>query len=607
MVRERGSSVRRLGDWTPVLRKKPFRPSSIVHGGSEGLFAVFVDDLPDAMEPGELHKMFAKFRVVKDVFIPRKRSRTGRRFGFVRYDCSVAAEVDILQTNGIWIHDKELKVKCADYARNHTRRTTTWGPVAGRSAGFSSSLPCSALDHSHQKVSFDQRLLRTEYSFGREVWLSFYGVPIHAWNVSTFCSIGNVWGEVVLIDEDTAKCARDEVQTHSSLRIGDDDKGGEVHEQSYGREDEQTHSSMRNEGDDDVAEGGDGFLGDRDAYSASFVEESHDEIVNGKEEEGSLQGVPLSARADLVLRAPDDSREHTDLRQFQGVMHGSGPGLQGQGFTQEVGPDEVRPMSFQDGPFLNPSGINLEVVLGDVSDRTCRKLSRVVTDDNHMEKSMGEGGPLSVGLLSGEERCGQEQRPGVIIERSITDDEYDRIALLDEARVNSQPDSCSLERPRKRGRPKKLKVIENLTVMAVGLPISTAHGAGKDQSWEGRAVQIQSTGDLDGVPPTNDERAGLYQDDNAGANSQLVSCRTEIPRRRGRSKKSKVIVKAVASTVGHSRSNLLGARQDGSQGMVDEADRLWKFRKMLGLVSSSFDEIVVEKIAELLAYGDLGK
>ncbi|GAB2281944.1 hypothetical protein Dimus_016508 [Dionaea muscipula] len=224
-----------------------------------------------------------------------------------------------------------------------------------------------------------------------------------------------------------------------------------------------------------------------------------------------------------------------------------------------------------------------------------------------MGKSVGEGGTPSLGLMIGEERFGQEQRPGITLGRSITNDEHDGILHFDEVHVNSQPDSCSFEKPRKRGRPKKLKVIEKAATMAMGLPSSILLGAGKDQSCEGRAAQIQNIGGFAGKSLTNDERAGLFQVDDAGTNLQLDSCRAEMPRRRGKPKKSKVIVKAVASVVGHSRSNLLGAGQDGRYGMVDKADRLWKFRKMLGLVSSSSDEVVVEKIADLLADGDMGK
>ncbi|GAB2274223.1 Serine arginine-rich splicing factor 2 [Dionaea muscipula] len=57
------------------------------------------------------------FGVVKDVFIPRKKSKIGKRFGIVRYDCLVAASVAIQKTNGIWIQGKELKVKVADFDR----------------------------------------------------------------------------------------------------------------------------------------------------------------------------------------------------------------------------------------------------------------------------------------------------------------------------------------------------------------------------------------------------------------------------------------------------------------------------------------------------------
>ncbi|KAH7852250.1 hypothetical protein Vadar_022463 [Vaccinium darrowii] len=38
----------------------------------------------------------------------------------------------------------------------------------------------------------------------RCVWLSCFGVPLNAWNSDTFISIGNLWGEVIKLDELTA-------------------------------------------------------------------------------------------------------------------------------------------------------------------------------------------------------------------------------------------------------------------------------------------------------------------------------------------------------------------------------------------------------------------
>ncbi|GAB2302408.1 hypothetical protein Dimus_036419, partial [Dionaea muscipula] len=102
-------SVAWRGDWIPVIRKRWQKSAITKHGRTDGLITIFVDNLSDPMDSVELCKMFAKFGVVVDSFIPRKRSRAGRRFGFVRYDCAVAAEVTIHRTNGIWIQDKELK------------------------------------------------------------------------------------------------------------------------------------------------------------------------------------------------------------------------------------------------------------------------------------------------------------------------------------------------------------------------------------------------------------------------------------------------------------------------------------------------------------------
>ena len=52
------------------------------------------------------------------MFIPKKRRKTiGSRFGFVRYDCSVVAEIAVQRSDGLWCDNKALKVKRAEYER----------------------------------------------------------------------------------------------------------------------------------------------------------------------------------------------------------------------------------------------------------------------------------------------------------------------------------------------------------------------------------------------------------------------------------------------------------------------------------------------------------
>ncbi|KAL7245687.1 hypothetical protein ACSBR2_000922 [Camellia fascicularis] len=60
--------------------------------GNPSVITVFVDNLPDFLDPKGLYTLFTKFGVVKDVFIPFKRRKATRsRFGFVCYDYPIAA------------------------------------------------------------------------------------------------------------------------------------------------------------------------------------------------------------------------------------------------------------------------------------------------------------------------------------------------------------------------------------------------------------------------------------------------------------------------------------------------------------------------------------
>ncbi|GMP81069.1 hypothetical protein CsSME_00035910 [Camellia sinensis var. sinensis] len=115
----------RNGGWIPVVsqwkggrgqRKEP------VHG----LFTVFVDHIPSSMDAKSVYKLFTKFGIVKDVFIPFKRRKmSNSRFGFVRFDCSVAADVAIQKAHGLLVEDQILEVKNATYDRRN-REEHSW-------------------------------------------------------------------------------------------------------------------------------------------------------------------------------------------------------------------------------------------------------------------------------------------------------------------------------------------------------------------------------------------------------------------------------------------------------------------------------------------------
>ncbi|KAL7218082.1 hypothetical protein ACSBR2_011370 [Camellia fascicularis] len=106
------------GGWIPVVHQ--WRG-----GGSKrrvswsGLSTVFVDNLSSSMDAKSLYKLFTKFGIVNDVYIPFKRRKvTNTRFGFVRYDCHVASNIAIQKANGLLVDDRVLAVKYATHERN---------------------------------------------------------------------------------------------------------------------------------------------------------------------------------------------------------------------------------------------------------------------------------------------------------------------------------------------------------------------------------------------------------------------------------------------------------------------------------------------------------
>ncbi|KAA8538407.1 hypothetical protein F0562_028047 [Nyssa sinensis] len=125
---KREMSVAAIGmehGWIPVLRKER-RYGAANSIGVKNLFTVFVHNLLEFMDHEELRKIFTKYGVVRDVFIPRKRrEKTGFRFGFVRYDCGVAAGIAVQKGDGIWIGSKNTKVKLADQNRNFEKKNLT--------------------------------------------------------------------------------------------------------------------------------------------------------------------------------------------------------------------------------------------------------------------------------------------------------------------------------------------------------------------------------------------------------------------------------------------------------------------------------------------------
>ncbi|KAL7257939.1 hypothetical protein ACSBR1_004125 [Camellia fascicularis] len=97
------------GGWQPVVRRHggrgvwSRREEVIVH-------SIFVDNLPETMGTKGLYTIFSNYGVVMDVFILTKRRKlTQSRFGFVRYNYFLVADMAVQKANGLWCDDHSSK------------------------------------------------------------------------------------------------------------------------------------------------------------------------------------------------------------------------------------------------------------------------------------------------------------------------------------------------------------------------------------------------------------------------------------------------------------------------------------------------------------------
>ncbi|GAB2288075.1 hypothetical protein Dimus_022419 [Dionaea muscipula] len=86
-------------------------------------------------------------------------------------------------------------------------------------------------------------------AFEREVWISCYGILVHAWNVGTFMKIGQHWGEVLCVEDDTANCVRCDVgkvkiRTTCNSLLGHGREGERLDESSKGGDDDDVDAGM---------------------------------------------------------------------------------------------------------------------------------------------------------------------------------------------------------------------------------------------------------------------------------------------------------------------------------------------------------------------------
>lgn len=96
----------------------------------------FFTHFPEELHYTDLWKVFARFGRVGEVFMPKKRDKWGRRFGFVKF-LEVSDEAGLTRRlEEVWWGDMKLKVNRARFGRDDkgTKVADTGGDKSGPSA-----------------------------------------------------------------------------------------------------------------------------------------------------------------------------------------------------------------------------------------------------------------------------------------------------------------------------------------------------------------------------------------------------------------------------------------------------------------------------------------
>ncbi|KAL4554330.1 hypothetical protein LXL04_039550 [Taraxacum kok-saghyz] len=104
------------GGWQQVRRRKGRFSDHLQTMKISSSF--FFQNFPEDLNEGALWKTFQNYGTVVDVYIPKKRDVTNRKFGFVRFSNISTPAQCVVRLQNIWIGSFKVRVSVARYQRN---------------------------------------------------------------------------------------------------------------------------------------------------------------------------------------------------------------------------------------------------------------------------------------------------------------------------------------------------------------------------------------------------------------------------------------------------------------------------------------------------------
>nr|GFA63172.1 UvrD-like helicase, ATP-binding domain, P-loop containing nucleoside triphosphate hydrolase [Tanacetum cinerariifolium] len=178
--------------------------------------SVFITNFLDQAGTKELWNTCKQYGHVVDAFIPDRRSKIGKSFGFVRFIKVFDAKRDTTNTPSLVIGDDYVNQE--DYSCCLNEKVKEFGSLSNLKVVLGNE-------------GFNEIGIRYLGGFdfvvdGRVAWVEVEGIPLKVWTDNTFKRIASKWGTLLSIDTSEEDCYHNKQQLDEDSEPEDDIFGG---------------------------------------------------------------------------------------------------------------------------------------------------------------------------------------------------------------------------------------------------------------------------------------------------------------------------------------------------------------------------------------------
>ncbi|GJZ26120.1 nucleotide-binding alpha-beta plait domain-containing protein [Tanacetum coccineum] len=158
---------------------------------------VYVTNFPESLSAKELFNSCKVYGHVVDSFIPTKRAKNGKRFGFVRFINVFSEERLVNNLCTVWIERYKLHANISRFYKNNVTGTKEDAKGDGGSMNNDGQTEDEDVEKPPAIVLDDNGLIEINIGKGEKI----EGIPFKLWSGNTFNRIAAKWGDLLDVDD----------------------------------------------------------------------------------------------------------------------------------------------------------------------------------------------------------------------------------------------------------------------------------------------------------------------------------------------------------------------------------------------------------------------